>query len=201
MWICQIVLDNPASAVVSGLFNDLVEITREPDAFSLSHIVGLDDVGFPLLYCAAVFIDEIVSELACLHRKDPGSREELESLRIDLLDLDEIARQKVLATDAMNSRILIYFLVGLHSGEEVGSDAAVVPGNIPVLCQLVAWLAADDAAIVVFFVLFEPKSTHHLSCLLHNIVVGAVHVHDRPSLLLLLQHILLRLQCIHLQDL
>ena len=113
MRIREVVLHDPSSSVVRGLLDDLVEIARQVNALSLRHVVRFDDVRLPLLHCTTVFVNKVVPEFACLHRQDPRPREELEQLRKLFLHFAKVAGHSVFASDYLNSRELVHFLVRL----------------------------------------------------------------------------------------
>ena len=197
----EVVLDDPATTILSSVVNYLLNTTRQENTFTLGQVVWLDDECLPSEDCSTILVYEVVPELARLQREYPSSGKELVLVGEGLLCFDKVAREVVLAADALDAWVLIHLLIRLHFGEEVGRDAAVVPGDVPILGQPLIRLAVEDSALVVLFVLFESESASLLRCLLHDIVVRAVDIHYWAADLLLLQGILFGFQSIQLEDL
>lgn len=172
----KVVLDDPAATTLSRVLDYLVEIARQENTFALSQVVRLDDERLPSENCSTVLVNEVVPEFARFQRQDPRSRKELELVGEGFLYFDEVAREVVLAADALDAWVLVHFLIRLHFGEEVSSDASVVPGDVPIFGQLLVGLAVDDPAIMVLLVLLESESARLLRRLLHDIVVCAVNI-------------------------
>ena len=82
----------------------------------------------------------------------------------------------VLASHHIHPWVVIDLLVWVHFGEEISSNAEIVPGDVPVLAQLLICLAVPDRPIVVLFVLSQFQPAHLFGYLLDDVVLCAGHI-------------------------
>ena len=179
MRLVHVLLDDPAATVVCCVLDDPIVVTAEVDALTLSHVVWLDNVSLAeLLRGTPVLVDELVLELAGLHRHHPRLGEEVILLWVDLLHLHEVPGHGVLSGDNRYAWELVHFLVRLHLTEKVRRDPQIVPRQVPLFPQLLTRLPFDNTAFMILWILLKPEATTVAAGLFNYVIVSAVDVHD-----------------------
>ena len=181
-----IVLDHPAIYTLVllrrlDIFQDLFDLAAEKYAPSLRQAIRLHNVRQSLELLPVSWLLKLILEVEDVAGEHPGLREKVELLGKGPLHAHQVPRQVVLLGDGVHAGVVIYLLVGVHLGEEVGRDGQVVPRNVPVFRQLLVVLPASDRPLVVLLVLLQLEAENLAAHFLHHVVLCAVNVHHQAA--------------------
>lgn len=188
----QVVLDHPAPDPfllmrLLDATHDRFHAAAEEYSLALRQAVWLHNESLAFLLCVPVcWLVKLIAEVDIVAREHPSLREEVELFLKCTLHAHQVPRQVVFSRDRIHARVVVDFLVRVQLREEVGCDAQIMPAHVPLFDELLVVLALADGSIVVLRVLSKLVTEDFPGDLLDNVILSAVYVHEKRSLLTLI---------------
>jgi hypothetical protein len=86
----------------------------------------------------------------------------------------------VLSCYDIHAWVVIHFLVRIQLCQEVGSDAQVMPGHIPLFDEFLIMLPPANSSVMVLIVFAQLEAEHFAGHFLDNFILRAKDVHHEP---------------------
>lgn len=110
--ICQVVLDNPTSALVGAGFNNFFAVSRKVNSATLSEIIWFNDKSFSSINRPSLSIYKLVSKFTSFTWKNESSRKKLKFVWESSSHFHQVSGQIIFLCYLIDTWKLVYFLVG-----------------------------------------------------------------------------------------